>query len=93
MDATLPARLPFEVLDRVRDINRGPVDAGFLERAIEELPGRADERLAAQVFLIARLFAEQHERGLLRTFAKHSLGRILVKRAGGAALGRFAQRR
>ena len=41
MDAAFPARLPFEMLHRVRDVNRVAIDPGFLQRAIEHLARRA----------------------------------------------------
>ena len=46
VDAPLAARLPLEVLDDVGDVDRCAVDAGVLERAVEQLAGRADERMA-----------------------------------------------
>jgi hypothetical protein len=36
------------------------LDAGFLQRAVEHLSGRSDERFAGEVFLVAGLFADQH---------------------------------
>ncbi len=93
MDPPFAARFPFEMLDRVRDVNRVAVDPRLLQRAIEELSGRTDEWLAAQVLLVARLLAEQHHRRLFWYFAENGLGRILVERAGGTAGGRFPQSR
>ena len=67
------------------------VDSGFGERAIEQLAGRPDEWFAAAVFLVARLLAEEEEAGAFRSFAKNGLGRMPVKRAGGAMERGFAQ--
>jgi hypothetical protein len=58
MIAALPARLPFEVLHRVRDVNLVPFDSRFLERAIEKFARRTDERFSREVFLVARLLSE-----------------------------------
>ena len=62
VDAPLAARLVFEMLHRVGDVDARAVDAGFGERAVEHLPGRSDEGLAGQIFLIARLLADEHHR-------------------------------
>src|SRR5712691_11019711 len=51
VNAAFPARLPFEVLHCVSEVNFVAVDPGFFERAIEQLSGRSDERFSAQVFL------------------------------------------
>ena len=60
VDAPFPTRLPFEVLDRVRDVDRVAIDPRFFESAIQDLTRRTDEGFAAQVFLVARLLAEEH---------------------------------
>ena len=67
------------------------VDAGFFQRAVEHLPGGTDERLAGEVFLVARLLADQHDPRGRRAFAEHGLGRVLVERAGAAIGGFLAQ--
>src|SRR5258705_12701863 len=61
VNPALAARLPFEMLDHVRHVNALAVDAGFFERPIEELARRADERTARDIFLIARLLANEHD--------------------------------
>ena len=78
------ARLPFEVFHHVRDINLRPIDSGVLERAIHNLPSRTYEWFARDIFVIARLFANQHHRCALRTFAKDSLGRSFVQMTSSA---------
>src|SRR5690242_14324332 len=57
MDATpaFAAALPLEVLHRVGDVDVVAVDTCLLERAVEQLPRRADERMASAVLLIAGL--------------------------------------
>jgi len=37
MDAAFPSRLPFEVLDGVRDIDRVAIDLRFFKNAIQDL--------------------------------------------------------
>jgi len=79
MNPPFPAGLPFEVFHRVRDVNLRPINSSFLERAIHNFPSRTNERFARDIFVIARLFANQHHRCVLRPFAKNSLGRSLVQ--------------
>ncbi len=55
MDAALAARLPLEVLDRIRDVDQVAVDAGIFEAAIEEVAGGTDERVAKAVLGVAGL--------------------------------------
>ena len=45
----LAARLPFEVLDRVRQVAVRALDPGFTECAVQHAPGRADERQSLAV--------------------------------------------
>ena len=37
-------------------------DAQRLQRAVQQLAGRPDEGMALQVFLVARLLADEHQR-------------------------------
>src|SRR5581483_5725678 len=87
VNAALAARLPFEMLDDVGDVDRRAIDAGVDERAIEQLAGRADERVAGEVFLIARLLADQHQLGLACAFAEHGLRTAQIQIAGLAVFG------
>src|SRR5690242_21535920 len=52
VDPALPARLPLEVLDDVRDVGGRAVDPGLAERTVEELPRGADERRSGTVLLV-----------------------------------------
>jgi hypothetical protein len=61
------------MLDRVRDVDLIAVDARFGKRAIEELPGRADEWPSRAVFLVARLLADHHDPGARLAFAENGL--------------------
>jgi hypothetical protein len=65
--AALAARLPLEVLDRVGDIDDLAPDARLVERAVQHLAGGADERGAAQVLLVARLLADEHQARVARS--------------------------
>src|SRR2546422_151936 len=50
-----------EVLDGIGDVRRLAVDADFFECSIEDLAGRADERLALSVLDVAGLLADEHD--------------------------------
>jgi hypothetical protein len=69
VQAPLAAHFMLEMLDGIGDECLLPRDAGVLQRLIKNAAGGPDERLAGQVFLVARLLADQHEGGLLRAFA------------------------
>src|SRR4051812_8948287 len=86
VDAALAARLELEVLHGIRDIDARAIDAGFGKRAVEHLPGRTHEWLAGQVLLIARLFADEHERCVRWSFAEDGLRRVAVEGASLALL-------
>ena len=79
MNPAFAARLPLKMFHRVRDINLRSIDSSFLERAIHDFPSRTNEWFARDIFVIARLFANQHHRCALRPFAKDSLGRSFVQ--------------
>src|ERR1051325_2176832 len=88
VDPPLAARLPFEVLDDVGDVDGFAIDARFFERAIEQFAGRTDERMALQVFVVARLLADEHQFRALRSFSKYGLPRVLPQIAVAARLCR-----
>src|SRR5919109_70307 len=92
VDAPLPARLPLEVLDDVRDVRERAVDAGLLERPVEQLPGRADERFAGLVLLIAGLLADEHRLRFRQSFAEDGLRPGLPEVARLASGGSVAER-
>ena len=85
MQAPLAARLPLEVLHRVRDVHVFARDPRRLERRVEDPPGGTDERVPLLIFLVARLLADEHERGARRALAEHGLCGVLVKSARRAA--------
>jgi hypothetical protein len=73
VDPALAARLPFEVLDDVRDVDRRAVDPGRVERLVEKAPGGADERPAGAVLGVARLLADEHDLGRLPPLSEDGL--------------------
>ena len=79
------------MLDHVGDVGLGTVDAGLLQRPVEQLARRPDERPALQILLIARLLADQHHTRARSPLAEHRLRTALVQRAGGAAGGSLLQ--
>jgi len=83
------AHLVLEAFHRIGDVGLAARNPGLLQCAVEQTTGGADERLAGDVLLVARLLADQHHRGMPRTFARHRMGGDLVDRAALAGvLGR-----
>ena len=84
VQAALAALDVFEVLDGV-----GDVDARCARcrprpmRAVEELAGGADEGAALEVFLVARLLADEGDGGADRPLAEHGAGTALDHRLAG----------
>ncbi len=90
MNPAFPARLPLKMFHCVRDINLRSINSGFFERLIHDFPSWPYKWLTGDVFVIARLLANQHDRCALGTFAKHSLRGALVKVTRFAILRRVA---
>ena len=78
MEPNLAPRLPFEMLNRVGQVNFGSIDAGRLQALIQQLTGRTDKGSPLLIFAITGLFADQKYRGANIAFTKHNLGRVLV---------------
>jgi hypothetical protein len=93
VDAALALRPELEVLDGVRDVRRRPVDAGRLERLVEQPAGRPDERPARPVLLVAGLLADEHDPASAGPAPGHRLRRRLPQRAAAAAVHRRGERR
>ena len=95
VQAALAAHLMLEMLHRVGDENLRAGDLRFRQGPVEDLPGGPDERLAGKVFLVAGLFAHQHQVRMAAPFAGDRLSCILVKRTARACilgLGHLRQR-
>ena len=78
------------MLNRVGDVHCLPIYSRLFQRLIHDFSGGSNERFARDVFVIAGLFANEHDRRALWPFAKHSLRGPLVKMARRAAPRRFA---
>lgn len=85
------ARLVLEMLDRVGEIERAPVEPRLSQRLVEPLARRPDERLAGQVFLRAGLLADQHRCRIGRILAEHGTVGVAPQRAVPAFRGLAAQ--
>ena len=81
MNSAFPAGLPFKMFHRIRDINFPAIDSGFFERLIHDFSSWPYERFAGDIFVIARLFAHQHNSCVLWTFSEYSLRGSFVKMA------------
>src|SRR5262245_38232691 len=84
VDAPRAARLPAEVLHRVRQEHVAGCDVCRLDRSSQEAACRSDERLALPVFLIAGLLADQQEPRVTRAAARDALRRALPERTAAA---------
>ena len=80
-------------VSRVRDINLRSLDSSFFERLVHDFPGWPHEGFTGDIFIIARLFADEHDRGTFRTFTKNRLRRPLVKMTRLTILRRLAHGR
>src|SRR5438270_9246559 len=92
MDAALAARLPFDMLHRVRDVNFLPFDAGFFEGAIKDFSSRAHKWFSGDILLVAGLLTEKHERRVLASFAEDGLRGVFVERTSCATPRCFRDR-
>src|SRR4051812_36616436 len=82
VNSPLAARLPLEVLDDVGDVDEAAIDAGFLQRAIEQLARRSEERMPREIFRVARLLADHHDVRSRRSFTEDRLRSQSVQVAG-----------
>lgn len=85
------ASLPLEVLDHVGDIRVVALDAGALQRLVEQAAGRPHEGLAGDVLAVARHLADQHQASILPTFTKDGLRAALPQWTALAFRRRAAQ--
>jgi hypothetical protein len=54
VDPKFTARFPFEVFDRICNVDLAPINFGFLKALIQQLSSRAYKRTSFLVFLVAR---------------------------------------
>jgi hypothetical protein len=85
VDPALAALLELEVLDRVGDVDRLALETRFGQGLVEYLAGRTDERRALAIFLISRLFADEHDPRGGRASAEDGLRGVTVEVAAGTA--------
>src|SRR3954470_16078540 len=84
VNAPLANGLPLEMLHDVCDVNLVAVDSHFLQNLVEEFSGRTHEWAASKVFIVARLFADEHHLRIGRAFAEDCLGTSFPQRTGSA---------
>ena len=75
VNAPLAARLPLEVLDRVRHVHIAARNAGLLECLVQQCAGGADKGRSLPIFLVTRLLADEHDVRGARARAEHNLRR------------------
>lgn len=79
MNAAFPTRFPLKMFHRIRDVYLGSINSSFFQRAIHDFAGRPDERFTGDVFVISRLFANEHQSRGLGALPKNGLRCSLVK--------------
>src|SRR4029077_19791902 len=90
MNSAFPARLPFEMFHRVRDINLLAINSRFFQRPVHDFSSWSHERFTLLIFVIAGLFANQHDRRVIRAFTKDGLRGPLVEMARRTFVSRVA---
>jgi hypothetical protein len=73
VDPTLAPHLVMEVLDRVRQVHHPAIEAGPLQRLVEDASRGPDERLTLTVLDVPRLLADDHHVGIPRSGREHDL--------------------
>src|SRR5688572_3217463 len=76
VNAALPSWFPFEMFNGVRNVGARTVDAGLLERIVQDAPCRPNERVSGEVFIVAGLLADKHHLGHRGAFAENRLRRV-----------------
>src|SRR5205814_7054372 len=92
VNAELSPRLPLEVLDHIGHVDDRTIDARLHERPIEQLASWTHERMACEIFCVARLLAHHHDLGAAGSFAEDRLRAALIKVAGLTPARRVANR-
>src|SRR5262249_12681985 len=91
----LLAHLVLEMLNGIGYENLRARNSRLRQGAVEDPPGRADERLAAEVLLVAGLFADEHDVSGSAALARHRLRCVFVEGAARArvlGLGKLRER-
>lgn len=88
VDPPLAALDEAEVLDRVGQIGVLLSDPCLVHRAMQQAPGRPDERLTVTVLHVSGLLADEHHLGVRGTAGEHDLSCRLPEFAPSAACGR-----
>jgi hypothetical protein len=79
VEPALATHFMFEVLHGVGDKHRFSIDARVGESPVQHASRRANERQSGEVFLITRLFTDQHHRRVSGAFSRNRLSCLLVK--------------
>src|SRR5579862_7411126 len=66
-----PRRANLKCFTALGDVRLVARNSRLFERAIEDASRPSDKRLARSVFTVARLFADEHQGRMHRTFAEH----------------------
>jgi hypothetical protein len=91
VQAALSAHFVLEMFDCIRNVNVAPCNLRFPQGAIENLPRRADERSAAEIFAVTRLLANEHEARVCSSLTGHHVCRKLIQGTASTACLRAAQ--
>ena len=76
MNPAFATRLPLKMFHRVAHVNLRSIDSSVRERAIHDFPSRTNEWFARHIFVIARLFANQHHRCALSVLPQKQFGSL-----------------
>jgi hypothetical protein len=85
MDPAFAAERVAEMLDHIRDVDVIPRDPRLFKPGVEHTARRPDERVALDVFPIARLLTDEHQVGVPCPFADDRLGGTLPQLARATA--------
>jgi hypothetical protein len=78
------------MLHRISNVNLTAIDARFFERTIHDFSRWSDKWFAGDIFVVSRLFAQQHDWRARGSFPKNGLRGAFVKRTGDTLARSFA---
>jgi hypothetical protein len=93
MNAPFASFLKLEMFHGIGNVNARSIDASIYQRTVKQAAGGADEWPARQVFLVARLLADQHQVRGGRPLAEDRLRGVQIKLTSLAGLGSTTQQR